>query len=485
MPATDHKAFCDKVLWLPTGACRYNARRRGAPHFDPVLSTGPMHLLTRQALPYSPDSSHWLARVRDLGLPVWLDSARPFSDRGRYDIISAAPLASLREDAWGHASNDPFNSVRTQLDTLFAPLQPAPDLPFSGGAIGLFGYELGRRRERLPAPNAPRPAFPDLLIGFYSWCIVSDHQHRRTELVIRPETPPALRTELQGRLYGAAPAAAAAFALNGAWREEFDADAYADAFARLQHYIRSGDCYQVNLARRFRAPCSGDPWSAYQHLRQLAAAPFSAYMECPEGALLCLSPERLLAADGRRLLTQPIKGTAARGTDAASDRALAEGLLHSGKNRAENLMIVDLLRNDLGRSCRPGSIEAQPLFELQSFATVHHLVSSVRGELRDGLHALDALAGCFPGGSVTGAPKIRAMQIIDELEPQPRSVFCGAIGYIGCDGRMDTNITIRTLLACGGDIYAWAGGGIVADSEWQDELEETRNKIAPLLGALV
>jgi para-aminobenzoate synthetase component 1 len=274
------------------------------------------------------------------------------------------------------------------------------------------------------------------------------------------------------------------FALAGAWIDEFPPAQYRVAFERLQTYIQAGDCYQVNLARRFANSYRGDPWHAYQNLRAVAAAPFSGYMESPAGAVLCFSPERFLAADGGELLTQPIKGTAARGSDPASDRQLAAALCSSEKNRAENLMIVDLLRNDLGRSCVPGSIAVEQLFELQSFATVHHLVSSIRGRLRPGQHPLDALRNCFPGGSISGAPKIRAMQIIDELEPQPRSVFCGAIGYIGADGRMDTNLTIRTLLASAGQIYAWVGGGIVADSNCSDELAETLNKIEPLLKAL-
>ena len=437
----------------------------------------------QQNLPYSPDSGHWLERVRDLGGPVWLDSAHPFSTRGRYDIISAAPLTTLRAAAG--QGGDPFDAVREALRAAFDPTPIDAGLPFSGGAIGLFGYNLGRQLEGF-APQAAGPDFPDLMVGLYSWAIVSDHQQRRTALVIRPETPAALRHELLRRTAQAQHSAPDLdFRLESPWREEFGADNYRRAFERLQDYIRAGDCYQVNLARRFSARFSGDPWAAYRRLRAVAAAPFSAYMECADGALLCLSPERFLAAERNQLLTQPIKGTAPRDADPDKDRALADALRASDKNRAENLMIVDLLRNDLGRSCTTGSIRVDQLFELQSFATVHHLVSSVRGELRPDLHPLDALRHGFPGGSITGAPKIRAMQIIDELEPAARSVFCGSLGYIGCDGRMDTNITIRTLLACRGELYAWAGGGIVADSDCAEEFEETRSKIEPLLRALM
>lgn len=435
--------------------------------------------LIQRALPYTFDSAHWFARVRELGMPVWLDSARPFSERGRYDIISAAPLAVVRANR-----NDPFDNVKRALRDQFPTLLGECEWPFSGGAIGLFGYELGRRLEHLPERYAA-PRFPDLLVGLYSWAIVSDHQRQQTALLIRPETPALLIAELQQRTRGTFSEPPSDFKLAADWRDEFPPAQYAKAFQRLQHYIQAGDCYQVNLARRFSNTYSGDPWRAYQRLRAIAAAPFSAYLECEQGAVLCLSPERFLAADNGRLLTQPIKGTAARSDDKNIDRLLANNLLNSEKNRAENLMIVDLLRNDLGRSCIPGSIAVEQLFELQSFATVHHLVSSIRGDLRPDLHPLDALRHCFPGGSISGAPKIRAMQIIDELEPQPRSVFCGAIGYISADGRMDTNLTIRTLLASEQRIYAWAGGGIVADSNCDEELAETRSKIDPLLRALM
>jgi len=447
------------------------------------LSLSIQPLLLQETLPYTVDCSHWLARVRDLGHPVWLDSARPFNQRGRYDIISAAPLQVLQ--AQSHAIDDPFEAVKEALRQQFSLALAPCDWPFSGGAIGLFGYELGRQLQQLPARASTTPLFPDLMVGLYSWAIVSDHERCRTALLIRPETPPRLIAELQRRARASFVEPAANFTLAAAWDDGFPPPQYRAAFLRLQAYIQAGDCYQVNLARRFSNRYHGDPWHAYTCLRAIAAAPFSAYMESAAGAVLCFSPERFLAAERGRLFTQPIKGTAARDSDPERDRQLATSLLDSEKNRAENLMIVDLLRNDLGRSCMPGSIAVEQLFELQSFATVHHLVSSIHGELKPELHPLDALRNCFPGGSISGAPKIRAMQIIDELEPQPRSVFCGAIGYIGADGRMDTNLTIRTLLASAQRIYAWAGGGIVADSNCSEELAETHSKIEPLLQALL
>jgi para-aminobenzoate synthetase component 1 len=471
------------------------ARMRPCPLrvLSPAGECHSVNTIQLEALPYAVDgqvieSRDWFLRIRTLGHAVWLDSSHPHSPRGRYDIISAAPLAIIEATPGA----DTFAAVqRALISTFDAEIAPiveglsgaAPILPFQGGAIGLFGYELGRELEGLAPRSESDPSFPNLLVGIYSWAIISDHTLQRTYLLIRPETPDDLRHELLARINNET-AKPNRFVLEKPWRQNFSHSDYAHAFAKLQNYIRAGDCYQVNLARRFQVRYEGDPLAAYLALRPVTAAPFSAYFETPDGAVLCLSPERLLSAQGRDLMTQPIKGTIARSDDAAVDKQRAQSLLLSEKNRAENLMIVDLLRNDLGRSCEPGSINVEQLFELQSYATVHHLVSSISGKLRADLHALDALRNCFPGGSITGAPKRRAMQIIDELEPHNRSVFCGAMGYISVCGRMDTNITIRTLLAQRGKLFAWAGGGITADSDCDEEFEETRSKIEPLLRAL-
>jgi para-aminobenzoate synthetase component I len=264
-----------------------------------------------------------------------------------------------------------------------------------------------------------------------------------------------------------------------------DAEAYRSAFEQIQAYIRAGDCYQVNLAQKFSAPYQGDPWAAYCELRAIAAAPFSAYLQpAPDQAVLCLSPERFLSLHGRRVETSPIKGTRPRYPDRRADELAAAELRASGKDRAENLMIVDLLRNDLGRSCIPGTIHVDRLFEIQSFPTVHHLVSTISGELKEESSAAALLRDSFPGGSITGAPKRRAMQIIDELEPDDRQLYCGSLFYISADGRMDSNIAIRTLLCHAGEIACWGGGGIVADSQWQQEYQETYDKVGKFLLAL-
>jgi para-aminobenzoate synthetase component 1 len=219
-------------------------------------------------------------------------------------------------------------------------------------------------------------------------------------------------------------------------------------------------------------------------LRKINPAPFSAFLDLPYGKLLSSSPERFLKVSGGHVQTKPIKGTRPRAADPIADRANADALRASAKDRAENVMIVDLLRNDLGRSCLPGSIAATRLFEVESFASVHHLVSTVEGTLAPGKDALDVLAGAFPGGSITGAPKVRAMQIIEEVEPYRRGVYCGCIGYVGFDGDMDMNIAIRTLVQHGDYVYAWAGGGVVADSKVDSEFQESLDKAAALLEVL-
>jgi para-aminobenzoate synthetase component 1 len=240
----------------------------------------------------------------------------------------------------------------------------------------------------------------------------------------------------------------------------------------------------VNFSQRFAAATEGDPWQAYQALRQLNPAPFAAYLSSPYCQVMCSSPERFLQVRGGLVETKPIKGTCPRGRNPVEDFMLADMLRASVKDRAENLMIVDLLRNDLGRVCALGTIEVPHLFALESFARVHHLVSTVRGRLAAGRTPLDLLRACFPGGSVTGAPKVRAMEVIEELEPHRRGVYCGSIGYLGFDGAMDTNIAIRTLVHSHGLTRLWAGGGIVADSDPDSEYRETYHKAAPLLELL-
>jgi len=431
----------------------------------------------------------------DLPWAVWLDSSAPGGRDGRYDILAADPTVTLRTRGLGTeitardgsvdvSPESPFALLRRQLGTVSERLE---ELPFCGGAIGYFGYDLGRRLERLPELAAADVAMPDLAVGVYDWAVVVDHEARRTRLVGKGRDPRTFERwhELVARLERPSPQPAAApFRVLSPPTSSFSRTQYADAFKNVQRHIRDGDCYQVNLTQRFQARAEGDAWHAYLKLREINPAPFAAYLDLPDGKVLSSSPELFLRVTGDRVETKPIKGTRPRSTDRDRDRALAAELRASSKDRAENVMIVDLLRNDLGKCCVPGSIHVSKLFAVESFASVHHLVSTVEGRLAPGKHALDLLEGCFPGGSITGAPKLRAMQIIERLEPQRRGVYCGCIGYVGYDGDMDLNIAIRTLVQHGDSIYTWAGGGVVADSVVEGEYQESLDKAAAMLEVL-
>jgi len=444
-------------------------------------------------LPYQEDSARLFEAIADLPWAVFLDSGRHYPAQSRYDILSAQPyvrlvtrgaLTEIYGDAVELSREDPFALLKRALA-----VDPAcgGELPFCGGAIGYFGYDLARRLERLPAVAEDAERIPELAVGIYDWAVVVDHVERRSWLVGQGRDPD---TDLKwSRLVGMfsdppRERARAPFRILSPVASNLTHDAYARAFRKIRGYIHDGDCYQVNLAQRFSAAASGDPWLAYQRLRIINPAPFSAYLNTPYAQILSASPERFLKVEDGRVETKPIKGTRPRAGHARLDAELVEELRASGKDRAENLMIVDLLRNDLSKNCALGSVKVPKLFEVESYATVHHLVSTVTGELRAGRDAIDLLRGCFPGGSITGAPKLRAMQIIEELEPHRRGIYCGAIGYIGFDGGMDANIAIRTLVYSQGSIRFWAGGGIVADSKLEEEYQETFDKAAAMLKLL-
>jgi para-aminobenzoate synthetase component 1 len=332
---------------------------------------------------------------------------------------------------------------------------------------------------------------PEAALGLYPWTIVVDHAEKRAALTSLESFPDGEALALRERLHEAVASPLRRFSVDAPIESSLERAAYLPRARKVLDYIEAGDCYQANLTRAFHAPCSGDPWTFYRHLHDINPAPMGAFLEYPFGAVLSSSPERFLVVQGRDVLTRPIKGTRRRRGDPGEDAAAAAELAASAKDRAENVMIVDLLRNDLGRVCETGSVQVKGLCEVESFATVHHLVSTVTGRLATGLDALDALEACFPGGSITGAPKRRAMQVIDELEPHRREVYCGAIGYIapGAEGRpgiqrLDMNIPIRTTLVAGGELRFYAGGGIVADSTPEDEFDETEAKVAAIRRAI-
>jgi para-aminobenzoate synthetase component 1 len=444
-------------------------------------------------LPYQTDASTYFSAIRDLPWPAWLDSG----GRGRFDILVAQPLVTLttqgeKTEVLGSAgvsfsTDDPFSLIRKQLEDR---IEPMPDIPFSGGVLGYWGYDLARRYYGIPAMARNTKHASEMAVGIYDWAIIIDHQELNARLVSRqryPETAqvlPKILARLSMVESCGKGAERAFFNIRGKIESNLTKDKYCDAFDAVKRYLREGDCYQVNLAQCYTARATGDAYAAYLVLRSLSPAPYSAFLDWPQIQILCASPERLLQVQQGLVETKPIKGTCARSVDAEEDLRLAQELVKHPKDRAENLMIVDLLRNDLSKSCEPGSVRVPKLFEVESFAKVHHLVSTVEGKLKSGRDALDVFRDCFPGGSITGAPKQRAMEIIEQLEPDRRGVYCGVIGYIGYDGNMDSNIAIRTMVYSNNEIRCWAGGGLVADSQCEAEYQETLDKAAAMLEVL-
>jgi para-aminobenzoate synthetase component I len=459
-------------------------------------------------LVYQPDSSHWFAAVRHLPFAVWLDSGRPLSHYGRFDIIAAAPQRLFTTHgattqitngtgAIESSTQDPFFLLQHSL-VANQPFEAESGLPFIGGALGYFGYDLGRRLEKLPVLAQADVALPDMCVGIYPWAIIQDHELQTACLVINKGLSQTLDgaynfleieqlcvQAVQKPVFHAPKtglkSGEKSFKINS-FESNLKVSEYHLALAKIQNYIAAGDCYQVNFAQRFSAQYSGDPFVAYLALRHVLPSPFSGFMQLDGAAVLSLSPERFIQVRAEQVETKPIKGTIKRGLTPEDDAANAQWLQNSLKNRAENVMIVDLLRNDLSKHC--ARVQVPKLCELQTFANVHHLVSTVTGELKPGATAIDVLRDAFPGGSITGAPKIRAMEIIEELEPIRRSLYCGSLGYISADGQMDTSIAIRTLVCDGDKIHCWGGGGIIADSEIEQEYRESIAKVQVLMETL-
>jgi para-aminobenzoate synthetase component 1 len=425
----------------------------------------------------------------------------------RYAYIAVSPLHKLVAKD-GKVILDGFpvpgKPIEVLADLLACyPQETRDDLPpFQGGAVGYFGYELAREFETLPVTPDVGLDVPEKMVGIHDIIIAFDVFDRRMWLIStgHPETTKDRREQRAAdrlamvrkylrlaRPFDDIPAVPHAPDIKP-WTSNFDRKSYEAAVQKVVDYIHAGDIFQANLSQCFEAEYAPDAIPArfdlYRRLAAQSPAPFGAYLNFGDVAILSNSPERFLQVKNAKVLTQPIKGTRPRGKMPVEDAGLAQELLNSEKDRAENVMIVDLLRNDLSRVCKPHSVETPDICRLESFANVHHLVSTVTGELAEGKTALDLLSACFPGGSITGAPKIRAMEIIAELEGRARGAYCGAIGYVGFDGTMDTNIAIRTLSIHKGRMAFNVGGGIVADSDPAAEYEETLTKAAKLFEAL-
>ena len=421
-----------------------------------------------------------------------LDSGTFLNQNSRYDIMVADPKITFivtngntqitEKYQPTYSSEQPvFELIQEQLSDKTASIE---DLPFHGGALGYFGYDLFSENIQ-PAKQQAVDAIPDLAVGIYDWTIITDHLRQKTFFFSQINNDES-RSILQRIEYGLNDTVIENEAPLSIKKLDVDIDQtrYKQAFDRIQQYLLDGDCYQINFARCFYAEQTGSPWASYQLLRKSNPVPFGAYLDFPFAKILCASPERFLKLKNGKVETRPIKGTRPRSSNSEEDDLLKYSLTNSSKDRAENLMIVDLLRNDLGKTCKTGSIKTPELFTVESFPTVHHLVSTVEGELENDKSALDLLFHCFPGGSVTGAPKKRAMEIIDELEEHRRGIYCGSVGYISYSGNMDTNIAIRTMTVTNHKLSFWAGGAIVTDSELEKEFQETQDKARPFFDLL-
>jgi len=447
-------------------------------------------------IPYRDPLAYFEAFANDAHA-VLLDSAALQKGKGRFSYIASDPfhvIEARRTDVFIDGKPvdfDPFTALKQELGIYAAAPASAP-APFAGGAIGYFGYELGNWLERLPDPKRDVFNPPSLVVGFYDVVAAFDHLERKAWILGsgRPDEVIGSRADAFAHKLASAPAHPAAldWAPKGSWRPELERREIERRIARIVEYIHAGDIFQANFTQRSLSPRPKglSDFMLYRRLRALNPAPFAAFLRCSDTlSVVGASPELFLRLHHDGVVeAHPIKGTRARDIDPARDEMLARELCGSTKDRAENLMIVDLMRNDLSRVCRPGSVRVPQLYELESFASVHHLTSVITGQLKEGAGAVDLLRATFPGGSVTGAPKIRAMEIIHELEPAPRGIYCGCLGWIGFDGAMDMSMTIRTLSIANDVILAQAGGGIVADSDPSAEYEESMIKIMPLLRAV-
>ena len=455
-----------------------------------------MELVLTEPVTYHTNSTILFELLSTQPDAIWLDSCQPHSQQGRYDIISACPdhvvetcgrFSTITSENNSYASSrDPFDIANDLLEPLKKYKMPTKiKTPFVAGIIGYFGYDLGRAYFEIDNSTKIESDLPDMRIGRYLWGLVVDHQEKTAYLNFHPQCSDSLKEKILnifGRFEFTNRHRQGSFALINSFQPQTPKIDYLDKISKIQQYIVAGDCYQVNLAQHFSAPYNGNIFTAYLALREKMPSPYAAFWSWEKSkGVMSLSPERFLQVRDGYVETKPIKGTMSRSSDNKQDQQNAQLLLSSEKDLAENLMIVDLLRNDLSKNAEKGSVLVPKLFALESFTNVHHLVSTVTAKLKLGVSPSKLLRDCFPGGSITGAPKQRAMQVIEELEPIKRNVYCGSIGYINADATMDTNIAIRTVLADGQNLHCWGGGGITADSDPTTEYQESLSKIITLL----
>ncbi|ABF14011.1 aminodeoxychorismate synthase component I [Candidatus Palibaumannia cicadellinicola] len=443
-------------------------------------------------LPYQPDAV--LNIFAPLSIQPWailLHSSNTNHVDGNFDILVAKPIVTLVTNNgvtkicngtdYLFSKTDPFILIQQELEKMQLIVQPNKYIPFQGGAVGLFSYDLVRYFETLPRIAQRDLNLPDMAVGIYRWALIADHA-RSTLTLVSYEEPSKILASL---MHYTTSYNTTIFRLHSSWVSNMTRANYGEKFRKIQQFLQDGDCYQVCLAQRFSATCSGDEWLAFRHLVAYNSVPFAAFIRLnQQTTVLSFSPERFLRLRENIIESRPIKGTIPRLLNVEEDRLQAIRLAASSKDMAENLMIVDLLRNDIGKVALPGSVQVPSLFAIETFPQVYHMVSTITGTLSPHYSACDLIRACFPGGSVVGAPKVQAMKMIEQLEPQCRSAWCGSIGYLSYCGTMDTNITIRTLIIDHHKIYCSVGGGIIADSDEETEYQETLAKAATLLPLL-
>jgi para-aminobenzoate synthetase component 1 len=429
-------------------------------------------------LPYLTNSDHLLYNLKPYGHRVALESSNPEHPNGRWSIISASPVESIEL-----TSKPDTASIITRLTQLQNRL-PYVDsnLPFTGGLIGHISYDFGVAGIQQDLKHFPDQ--PLMLCGLYTWAYVIDHQLKTSHLVYWPDISNEDKQDLEALFLDSLASNTTkedTFKLTSPFNARWNKHKYKTKIETILEYILSGDVYQVNLAQSFHAVFAGDPVDAYSKIKSSAKVPFASYFESHDWAFASASPELFLQCDDETVTTKPIKGTRPRHTDPVKDQQQVDELRQSSKDKAENLMIVDLLRNDLSMNAK--NVRVDKLFDIESFNTVHHLVSTISASI-NGTQAIKLLIDAFPGGSITGAPKKRAMEIIAELEQAPRSFYCGSSFYISSNKKMNSNILIRGFLFNSNNVTCWAGGGIVADSNWEDEYQESLDKISKLMQSL-
>ena len=428
--------------------------------------------------------------IKENDWAVFLNSNHEKYPDQRFDIITSNPIKKIifkdasvllveNENFTKELDTCPFDLLREIMSNYKR--EPVDDIPFCGGAIGHIAYDYGKELHQIKSLNKSLN-FPSFAFGIYDWAVIYDY-HKKKAFIIYHENNAVIKNISNYSPKEKKSNSKDSFKITSSCESNMNYALYEMKLMKILEYIKAGDCYQVNLAQRFSLAYEGDEYNLYQQLNKTFSSPYSVYFNSHNGKILSFSPERFLSIKNNIIETKPIKGTRPRSDNPIIDKNNIDDLKSSEKDMAENLMIVDLLRNDLSINCKKGTVKVDKLFEIETFANVHHLVSTITGEIDESSNIYNLIRDAFPGGSITGAPKLRAMEIIEELEPDERSIYCGSIGYISFDEKTDLNISIRSMLSINNNLYFWGGGGIVYDSDIRSEYNETISKVKPLLDA--